>query len=92
MLNCKKLVIAQGVLSQEISGETVLLDLNSEGYFGLDRTGTRIWQLLQEPKSLEEMHETLASEFNVDPEVLRADLQAHLNELEAAGLIRSVER
>jgi len=37
------------VLSQEVDGETVLLNLNSENYFGLDEIGTRIWQLLQEP-------------------------------------------
>ena len=32
------------VISQEVSGETVLLDLDSEHYFGLDSVGTRIWQ------------------------------------------------
>ena len=31
------------VISQEVSGETVLLDLESENYFGLDEVGTRIW-------------------------------------------------
>lgn len=87
-----KVEISPDVLSQEISGETVLLDLKSEGYFGLDITATRIWQLLNEHKSLEEVHSTLLAEFDVDPEVLIADLQQHLKELEAAGLIRMVDR
>jgi len=87
-----KISVSPDVLSQEISGETVLLDLKSEGYFGLDRTATRIWQLLQENKSLEEVHDTMSAEFEVDPEVLRADLSNHLSELEAAGLISFSER
>ncbi|MBT6125779.1 MAG: PqqD family protein, partial [Halieaceae bacterium] len=38
--------LSPDVISQEVSGETVLLDLNSEHYFGLDEVGTRIWQLI----------------------------------------------
>lgn len=82
-----KVEISPEVLSQEISGETVLLDLKSEGYFGLDKTATRIWQLLNERKTVEEIHTVMLAEFEVDPEVLRADLQHHLKELETAGLI-----
>ena len=36
------------VISQEVSGETVLLDLESESYYGLDAVGTRIWQLIRD--------------------------------------------
>jgi Coenzyme PQQ synthesis protein D (PqqD) len=82
-----KVHISQDVLSQEINDETVLLDLNSEAYFGLDTTGTRIWQLLQDNKDLRAVHDTMAYEFEVDPEELRKDLIKHLKELEAAGLI-----
>ena len=39
------ITLSPDVISQEVSGETVLLDLESENYFGLDAVGTRIWQL-----------------------------------------------
>ena len=39
--------ISDEVLSQEVNGETLLLDLEGESYFGLNEVGTRIWQLLQ---------------------------------------------
>ena len=46
--------ISEEVLSQEVNGETVLLDLEGEAYFGLNEVGTRIWQLLQaEPTVVE---------------------------------------
>ena len=43
--------VSKDVLFQEVAGETVLLDLNSESYFGLDEVGTRIWTLLNEGRT-----------------------------------------
>ena len=86
-----KIEISPDVLFQEINGETVLLDLKSESYFGLDKTATRIWQLLNENKSVEDIHSVMLAEFDVDSNELLADLQHHLKELESAGLISFVE-
>jgi hypothetical protein len=80
------------VLFQEIDGETVLLDLKSEAYFGLDATATRIWQLLQDQYDLPELFRIMAAEFEVDPEELKTDLIRHLEELEEAGLINMIEQ
>jgi hypothetical protein len=80
------------VLFQEIDGETVLLDLKSEAYFGLDATATRIWQLLQDQHDLPELFRIMAAEFEVDPEELKTDLIRHLEELEEAGLINMIEQ
>jgi hypothetical protein len=44
-LECK-VKVSDEVLAQEVNEETVLLDLKSECYFGLDPVGTRCWQLL----------------------------------------------
>ena len=49
-----RIEISEDVLFQEVGGETVLLDLASEQYFGLDAVGTRIWQLLGEGADREE--------------------------------------
>ena len=82
-----KIKISPDVLFQEINGETVLLDLMSESYFGLDKTATRIWQLLQADKALPEIYRIMAAEFEVDPEELKRDLRDHLEELSTAGLV-----
>ena len=80
--------ISNDVLAQEVAGETVLLDLASESYFGLDAVGTRIWQLLQAGKAETEVVDTLLGEYAVEREVLEKDVTALLGKLEKAGLIR----
>jgi hypothetical protein len=79
--------IPPSVVAQEVEGEAVILDLGSGRYFGLDVTGTRIWQLLGEGKSRETVLRAMLAEFDVDEERLRRDLEALLAELLARGLV-----
>lgn len=79
--------ISKNVLAQELAGETVLLDLNSENYFGLDAVGTRVWQLLNEGQDGAILIDTLLDEYEVEREVLEKDISELLNRLREAGLI-----
>ncbi len=79
--------ISKDVLAQEISGETVLLDLASESYFGLDAVGTRVWQLLNEGQGQSAMVDTLLEEYEVERETLERDISELLDRLSGAGLI-----
>ena len=79
--------ISPDVLTQEVSGETVLLELKSETYFGLDEVGTRIWQLLKKKGDVQFVLEHLLNEYDVDKETLQKDLNDLLRELESSGLI-----
>ena len=83
----QKITISSEVLSQEVDGETVLLDLESESYFGLDEVGTRIWQLLNETSNLQTVFDTLLGEYDVDEKQLEKDLQDHVAHLVEEGLI-----
>jgi hypothetical protein len=76
------------VISQEVSGETVLLDLQSENYFGLDEVGTRIWQLIKETDDLRSIYNTLLDEYEVEEERLEKDLEALLGEISDLGLVK----
>jgi len=81
------IALSSDVISQEVSGETVLLDLESENYFGLDEVGTRIWQLIKETNDLKAIYEILLSEYEVTEERLQQDLSTLLIEIEGLGLI-----
>ena len=76
------------VISQEVSGETVLLDLESENYYGLDEVGTRIWQLIKETDKLQSIFDTLLEEYDVPEERLQLDMATLLTEIEGMGLIK----
>ena len=82
--------ISADVLSQEVGGETVLLDLQGEVYFGLDAVGTRFWQLLGEGQVLAQAVETMLAEYDVTADVLQQDLGELLQKLLDAELV-SVE-
>ena len=68
-------------LHREIEGETVLLQLDSGEYFGLDPVGTRMFQLLSECGDLAKVEQKLLEEFDVDSATLHADLNRFLSEL-----------
>ena len=79
--------ISPEVLCQEVSGETVLLDLKSESYFGLDATGTRIWQLIQDDGNLSAAFNTMLGEFSVEEDQLLKDFSELIQQLSDAKLI-----
>ena len=82
------ITLSPEVISQEVSGETVLLDLESENYFGLDEVGTRIWQLIKESGDLRAIYDTLLAEYEVEEEQLHTDLEALLGEIAGLGLVK----
>lgn len=82
------IALSPDVISQEVSGETVLLDLESENYYGLDEVGTRIWQLIKETNELQSIFNTLLEEYNVSEERLQLDLTTLLTEIEGLGLVK----
>jgi hypothetical protein len=79
--------VSDSVLFRELDGESVLLSLDRETYFGLDEVGTRTWQLLTTQPSIEAAFETLRAEYDVDSEQLRRDLEDLLDQLTTHGLI-----
>ena len=81
------LSISDEVLSQEVNGETVLLDLEGESYFGLNEVGTRIWQLLQTEQTVGATLDTLTEEYDVSREQLENDVSELLGKLTEAGLV-----
>ena len=83
----QRVSIPDNVMLRELEGESVILDLDSESYFGLDEVGTRMWQLVTESPSIQVAFEALAEEYEVEPETLREDLSGLIGTLLDRGLI-----
>lgn len=79
--------ILDDVLFQELQGESVLLNLKTGVYLGLDRLGTRIWQLLQEDGALSKVVEVILQEYDVTPERFGQDLLSLVGQMEQQGLV-----
>lgn len=74
-------------VSCELAGETVIMDLGSGKYYGLDRVATTIWAFLQQPHTLAELTTHLLSKYDVSPNQCEADVSAHIEELTRLGLV-----
>ena len=83
----QKVKVDPDVLFQEVNGETVLLNLKNESYFGLDATGTRVWQLLHEQDEIMHVFKTMLEEYDVDEKQLEQDLRKLIADMEEAELI-----
>ena len=86
-LTGKRLEIRREVLARELRGESVLLDLASERYFGLDEVGTGMWRALTAAPTIDDAIATLEAEYDVEPSRLRTDVAAFVQKLADAGLV-----
>ena len=80
-------LIPSGVLTRQFDGESVLLNLDSEVYFGLNAVGTFAWEKLRDGQSLDQIAQALTAAYDVSEEEAMADLDALLGELIEHGLV-----
>ena len=82
-----RFAIASEVVFEVVDGEAVLVHLHKGVYYGLNTTGTRIWQLLQKYDRFFVLRQQLLEEFDADSEKVTADLNVILTDLLENGLI-----
>ena len=82
-----QVTVPSQVMDRSVGDETVILNLESGTYYGLDPVGARMWQLLGEGKSLGEVCEIMLEEYDVARERLEADLLKLAEELANNGLV-----
>jgi len=85
-----KVSIPAQVMARQVGTETVLLDLASGTYFGLDPVGARIWELMGEDKTLAQVCDTMQEEFEVTREDIERDVLDLMEQLQAKQLISVV--
>jgi hypothetical protein len=83
-----RVVVPAHVLVRQLDGEIVLLNLETEKYFGLDSTGTRMWEISTRAPSIETAYGRLHEEFDVEPSLLRTHLGELLAQLVDNGLLQ----
>jgi hypothetical protein len=79
--------VPDDVLISRLQEESVILNLDSERYYGLDDIGTRMLSVLSTSESIEAAYESLRDEYDVDGQVLRQDLLALVENLLQKGIV-----
>ena len=82
-----KLSVPPQVMSRLVDDETVLLDLASGIYFGIDGVGQRIWEAVSQGQSLGDTVAVIVAEYEVDEAQAQADVNAFVSDLVARGLL-----
>jgi len=85
-----RVTVPSHVLARFLDKESVLLNIETERYFGLDETGTRMWQLVTAAPRIEIAYQQLLDEYDVEAELLRANLTELLSRLVENGLLQVV--
>lgn len=81
--------ISGDVVTSPMGDELALLDFNSSTYFTLNATGTAVWEALKEPNTVEDISQAIASRYGISPDTSRADVEDLIEQLLAAGLVKT---
>ncbi len=80
---------AEGLAWEVVEDEVVVLDLTSSEYFGLNATGTVLWQALAANATVDDLVQELMTTFDVDAPTASADVANFLETLQSHGLLES---
>src|ERR1700757_3024333 len=88
MISSSSIVVAaRDQVSCDLAGEAVILNLKSGIYYGLNPVGARVWSLIQEPKTIAAVLDTLLEEYDVEPDRCENDLFLLLDDLTGRDLL-----
>jgi hypothetical protein len=86
-----KILVPKQVLVRTFQNESVLLNLDSESYHGLDDVGTRMWQALSQSANIQAAYDSLLPEYEVDAATLQKDLEAFIETMVERGLVEVID-
>jgi hypothetical protein len=74
-------------ISGRLSDELVMMDIDKGKYFSLNPVATRIWDLLVEPMSVDELCSLLMNEYDVEAEQCQEDVTDVLDKMVKLDII-----
>ena len=80
----------QDIVSEEIDGEVIIVNLGNGSYYSLTQSATVIWSRIARGETLEQIHGILQQRYLGEAGVLQQGLTDLIRALEAEGLIRRV--
>ncbi|MEN9573669.1 MAG: hypothetical protein RL514_1524 [Verrucomicrobiota bacterium] len=76
------------LVSAKVEGETALMSILNGAYYGMDRTGSRIWALIERPRAVSAVVDQLLTEFSVARPTCEQHVLAFIQRLVDANLVQ----
>src|SRR5271168_2464230 len=74
-------------VSCPLGEESAILNLKNSVYYGMNPVGARVWTLLQQPRSVGELRDTLLDEYEIAPDQCERELLELLEKMRIEGLV-----
>jgi hypothetical protein len=72
---------------RRVEDEIVILDLNTSLYYSLNEVGARVWELLNEGHSREDVARSIVEEYDADHKAAAKDIDSLIKELSQEKLL-----
>jgi hypothetical protein len=82
------IVATSEIVSADLDGEVVMLNVQDGTYYGLDGVGVAIWKLIQQPTPVRQILDSLLTEYQVERGSCERDLMELLKDLAVHGLVK----
>lgn len=77
------------LVSAEMDGDVVMMSIENGMYYGLTGTALQIWEVLTKPHTAAELLAKLLPLYEVNEEILHADVDVFLVEMQENGLVKA---
>jgi hypothetical protein len=88
MKKLKSVILNKNIAWKRVEDEAVVLNLDTGFYYSLNPISTKIWELLDKKKGIEEIIREILCEYDVEEKILRKDLKKLIEDLKQENLIR----
>ncbi len=81
---------SDNIVTNEIDGELVMVNIDMGKYYGFDNIGTKVWELIEEETKIADIIKKLLEEYNAPEEIIEKDVLKFLTKLEEERIIKIV--
>jgi len=75
------------ILASDIDGEKVMMSIQQGEYYGLGKTGSFIWDILEQPIAISDLADLITEKYEVSKAQCLNDIMPFLNDLAEKKLI-----
>lgn len=78
------------LVAADMDGDLVMMSIDNGEYYGVGGVGPRIWELLESPRTVEQITAAIVEEFEVEADTCREDMLGFIRQLLDMGLVRRI--